>query len=226
MLRISSSGRGRTGLRIRRSVAGRRRTVSAARARARVRVSPAARRKRRDSASKGEESRSSCRDVAACRRAAPLALERQREEPAREPLFFPRGLPPSKKIFGPLRTERQEQQGACHAGVRGLEPSDQGNTAPHSRRAALSECLQDAEAREKPEALCAAGRGRAEEFVELDEPPLFRHLSKKSSGFLHFRKRRRSDPKPGQVREEPRGPEDPQGILQEDPGPRRRQPPR
>src|ERR1035437_8338274 len=85
---------------------------------------------------------------------------------------------------------------------------------------------QAPDAFEEPPGAQAAYGGRAEELVPFDEPSLRGHLSKKSPGSLHLRKRRRRDAKRGKFREEPGGPQDPQWIFQKNPGPRRREPPR
>ncbi len=93
--RISSNERGRVGLRIRRSAAGRRSILSG---RAGQRPSLASRRRARrkavDSSSKGEERR---RSAATSRRVgrAPRPVQREREEAAREPQLFPADFPPS-----------------------------------------------------------------------------------------------------------------------------------
>ena len=115
--------------------------------------------------------------------------------------------------------------------MRPSRPAFPGARRGRSRGAAraarcLKEGLEGADALEEPEGPCSLGRGRAEELVEFDEPSLRGHHSKKSSGFLQLRKRRSRDVESRQLREKPRRPEDPQRILQEDPGPRRREPSR
>ena len=225
-VRISSKERGRVGLRIRRSAAGRRIILSAARASSLARESPAARRKAdgfffergREAQSRG--------DVAA--RAGGSA--RFPESGRARSLLASRSssrldfhlLRKSSALFGPIG--RRKSARATRAS-REWRRETRERPRRRSRAAVLGRRMERAPDRSRNRsARILPVRGRAEELVELDEASLRGHPSKKSSGLPDFRDCRSCDVESRKLREKPRGPQDPQGILQKDPGPRRSEP--